>query len=59
MGRGWRHLEVCVGGSLDFHEGPFGRKLAIRGDSGEITDWREESYTESLLLPSSFFLGSA
>lgn len=53
MGRGWRHLEVCVGGSLDFHEGPFGRKLAIRGDSGEITDWREESYTESLLLPSS------
>lgn len=51
MGRGGRSLEVHVGESLNFCEGPFDGKMNVKGDSGEVSDWREESCTESLYLP--------
>lgn len=42
-GRGWRSLEVRVGESLDFYEGAVGRKMDVKGDSGEVLDWSEGS----------------
>ena len=50
IGGGWRNFEVHARKSLYCHQGTGGRNMDVKGDSGETSERKKESWRESLHL---------